>query len=76
MSNPWKDRDVIQIPLYSRKNDELKDEDLVCYCFGFRKKDIEKDYIDNDGRSTILDRIASETKAGKCDCAHTNPKGR
>jgi hypothetical protein len=49
--------------------------DLVCYCFGYTKDDIEQDYI-TQGRSLILERIAAEKKAGACDCANQNPKGR
>jgi hypothetical protein len=53
-----------------------KDDDLVCCCFGYTRADIEKDYIDNTGQSTILERITFEKKAENCDCAHRNPKGR
>jgi len=54
---------------------EFKENDLVCYCFQFTRKQIEKDYSDN-GRSRILELIAHEKKAGGCDCAQKNPKGR
>ncbi len=50
--------------------------ELVCYCFGYSLKDIENDLIDNHGKSQILDRIMSEKKAGRCECATRNPKGR
>ena len=49
--------------------------DLICYCFGYTRLDIEQDFIKN-GRSLIMDRISAEKKAGGCDCAHKNPKGR
>lgn len=49
--------------------------DLVCYCFRYTKYDIEQDFITN-GRSLIMERIAAEKKAGACDCANKNPKGR
>ena len=49
-------------------------DDLVCFCFGYTRNDIEQDYI-NDGRSKIMERIASEKKAGGCDCAVKNSKG-
>ena len=52
-----------------------EDNDLVCYCFEYTKKDIEKDYLDN-GRSTIFERIIFEKKAGQCNCTQKNPKGR
>ncbi len=67
---------MIQIPSYSPMKNEFQDEELVCYCFGYTKKDIEKDCVDNNSRSTILERIAFEKKAGKCDCAQKNPKGQ
>lgn len=57
-------------------NDSFKDPDPVCYCFGYTKRDIENDYMDHDGLSTILERIIQEKKAGGCNCSHTNPKGR
>ncbi len=53
----------------------FRDDDLVCYCFQYTKKQIEDDYIDN-GRSIILERIIAEKKAGGCECAQKNPKGR
>lgn len=66
---------VFEIGSYSPKRNEFKDNDLVCYCFEYTKKDIEKDYLDN-GRSTIFERIIFEKKAGQCDCTQKNPKGR
>ncbi|MDQ1331902.1 MAG: hypothetical protein QG578_2172 [Thermodesulfobacteriota bacterium] len=60
---------------YTLETGEFKDDDLVCYCFGYTKKDIAKDYRDN-GRSVILEKIAFEKKAGGCNCAVKNPKGR
>ena len=67
---------MIEIRSYSQERNEFKDDDLVCYCFGYTRKDIEKDYVDNNGQSRILERITFEKKAGKCDCAQKNPKGR
>lgn len=49
--------------------------DLICYCFGYTATDIAKDVMEN-GKSTIMDRILSEKKAGGCQCAIKNPKGR
>ena len=48
--------------------------ELVCYCFGYTAADIEKD-VRLNGRSTILERILTEKKAGKCRCAVKNPRG-
>ena len=50
-------------------------ESLICYCFGYTTSDIERDVVAN-GKSTIMDRIMSEKKAGGCQCAPKNPKGR
>ena len=54
---------------------EFQANDLVCYCFKYTKKDIERDYLKNN-HSTIAAKIAAEKKAGGCDCAIKNPKGR
>ena len=48
--------------------------DLVCYCFGYSIADIERDLAAN-GRSTLLERIVAEKKAGGCDCAAKHPRG-
>lgn len=53
---------------------EFKEDDLVCYCFNYMRKEIENDYLDN-GRSIIFEQIAAEKKSGGCDCAQKNPKG-
>jgi hypothetical protein len=50
-------------------------ERLVCYCFNYTAADIEND-ARLHGRSTILERIMAEKKAGACQCALRNPKGR
>ena len=66
---------MIEIGPYSQERNEFKDNDLVCYCFKYTKRDIEKDYLDN-GRSLIYEKITFEKKAGGCNCAKKNPKGR
>ena len=50
-------------------------DDLVCYCFGYTESDIEED-VRLNGKSTILEKILSEKKAGACQCSEKNPKGR
>ncbi len=50
-------------------------EEQICYCFGYMATDIAQDAAVH-GRSTILERILSEKKAGVCQCATKNPKGR
>jgi hypothetical protein len=54
---------------------EAQNTDLICFCFGYTRKAIEQDFIKN-GRSFILEKISAEKKAGGCDCAAKNPKGR
>ena len=50
-------------------------DDLVCYCFGYTRGDIEQDYR-RHGRSAIMDTIVGLKRQGRCDCAVRNPKGR
>lgn len=50
-------------------------EELICYCFNYTTRDIEDD-VRSHGRSTILERILAEKKAGACQCASKNPRGR
>jgi hypothetical protein len=50
-------------------------EDLLCYCFNYTVSDIERDVSEN-GKSTIMEKILSEKKAGGCRCSEKNPKGR
>jgi hypothetical protein len=66
---------MIEIRPYSQEKNEPGDDDLVCYCFQYTRRDIEKDYLDN-GRSEILKKITLEKKAGGCHCATKNPEGR
>ena len=64
------------IVIESKKNrpKAFSDDDLVCHCFKYTKRDIENDYREN-GRSSICERIAAEKKADACNCAALNPKG-
>lgn len=50
--------------------------DLVCYCFEYSADDIREDVKANNGRSTILEQIAAEKKAGGSQCATRHPEGR
>ena len=47
----------------------------ICYCFNYTATDIEHDVLTH-GRSTIMERILTEKKAGACQCATKNPAGR
>jgi len=50
-------------------------EEQICYCFNYTATDIREDVLAY-GRSTIMERILSEKKAGACQCAAKNPKDR
>jgi hypothetical protein len=54
---------------------ETADPIPVCYCFGFTREDIQREVVET-GRSTILGRIKTEVKAGKCACEVKNPSGK
>lgn len=54
---------------------EETDPILVCYCFGFTRKDIENEIADV-GRPTVADRITAEIKASNCPCEVKNPSGK
>ena len=57
------------------EQNEFQNDEVVCYCFEYTRNDIEKDYLQN-GRSTIMEKIIAEKKAGGCHCAEKHPKGR
>ena len=61
-------------PITPEKN-AYQDDDLVCYCFGYTRKNIEDDYK-NNGFSKILEKITTEKKNKNCRCKVKNPKGR
>lgn len=46
----------------------------VCYCFGWTPEKIHAE-MKATGRSTVIDRIKAQVKAGNCDCEVTNPQG-
>jgi hypothetical protein len=48
---------------------------MICYCHNYTAADIREDALKN-GRSTIMEKIMAESKAGNCNCAANNPKGR
>ncbi|MGL1930586.1 MAG: hypothetical protein OCC45_02370 [Desulfotalea sp.] len=54
---------------------EFKDDDLVCYCFEYTKRNIEDDFIKH-GKSKILEKIKTEKKNKGCNCEIKNPKGK
>ncbi|MCJ7603009.1 MAG: hypothetical protein MUO63_16110 [Desulfobulbaceae bacterium] len=50
-------------------------KEMVCYCFSYSTEDIRQD-AGIYGRSTIMERIMAASRAGICNCAASNPKGR
>jgi hypothetical protein len=54
---------------------QFSNDDLVCYCFEYTKRNIETDYIEN-GFSKILEKIKKEKSLHGCDCSVKNPKGK
>lgn len=48
---------------------------MICYCFSYTDDDIARDVRDNNGKSTIEEKIAREKAAGRCRCEVKNPKG-
>lgn len=46
----------------------------VCYCFGFTPAMIQEE-IRTTGKSTVVERIATEMKAEWCACEIRNPQG-
>ena len=65
---------MIEIKSSFPKRNKFNDEDLVCYCFEYKKKDIENDFNEN-GRSIIYQKIVLEKKTGGCHCSSMNPSG-
>ena len=69
-----KNKDHETAKLFISEKEHFRKEDLVCFCFGYTRNDIEQDFFKN-GRSIIIAKIAGEKKTGGCDCATKNPKG-
>lgn len=46
----------------------------VCYCFGWTPEKIRAE-IETTGKSTAIDHIKAQVKAGNCYCEVTNPQG-
>ena len=66
---------MIEIKPSIPKQNKFNDEDLVCHCFEYTKKDIENDFTEN-GSSLIYKKIVFEKKEGGCNCASKNPGGK
>ncbi len=48
---------------------------VICYCHNHTNEDLQRDVVQY-GRSTILEKIIAESKAGNCSCEVRNPKGK
>ncbi|MDQ1239120.1 MAG: hypothetical protein QG577_1305 [Thermodesulfobacteriota bacterium] len=59
----------------STKPNKHGEDQLICYCFGYTKRDLEEDFR-NNGSSSIMERIMAEKRFGGCQCASKNPSGR
>ena len=46
----------------------------VCYCFGWTPQKIQAE-IKTTGKSTAIEQIKAQVKAGNCYCEVTNPQG-
>lgn len=46
----------------------------LCYCFGHSAESIRNEWVET-GKSTVLESIKAEVKAGTCHCEVTNPGG-
>jgi len=54
---------------------ETEDPVPVCYCFGHTRASLWEE-IERTGRSTVLNSIKREVKAGRCECETKNPSGK
>ena len=50
--------------------------ELICYCFQYTDEDIKQNFEVNNGRSTILEKIAIAKRNGTCDCDNKHPQKR
>jgi hypothetical protein len=66
---------MIQHIKITTENNIFKDNDLVCFCFEYTKKDIEEDFK-NHRYSKIIEKIQAEKKNKACSCEVKNPKGK
>jgi len=46
----------------------------VCYCFGWTPQKIQEE-IKTTGKTTAIEQIKTQVKAGNCYCEVTNPQG-
>lgn len=63
------------IHIQKKPQSSFRNNDIVCFCFGYSKKDIIEDFINNNNLSTILEKIKTEKQSDGCECKTKNPKG-
>ena len=62
----------LKVPAGFKENASPK---TVCYCFNHTIESIEEE-IRLSGKSTVVESITAEIKAGNCECETMNPKGK
>ncbi len=67
-------KEIKELIILHNGGNTLKEE-MICYCHSYTVSDLERD-VAQHGRSTITEKIIAESKAGNCNCAANNPKGR
>lgn len=66
---------MIKLNVNTNDKNEFQDDDIVCFCFDFTKKDIKEDFHTH-GYSKILQNIKVEKKNNGCHCEVKNPRGK
>ncbi len=54
---------------------ETEDPIPLCYCFGHTRASVEEEIVAT-GRTTVIESISEEIRAGRCACEVKNPSGR
>jgi len=49
---------------------------LICYCYEYTEADIINDFLEHNGKSTILAKIAKAKKTNICQCDIYHPEKR
>lgn len=65
-------KDALSVPVGLKEPDNPAVP--VCYCFGWTPQKIRKE-IEATGKSTVIEQITTQVKAGNCYCEVTNPQG-
>lgn len=65
-------KDDLSVPVGFKEPGDLTAP--ACYCFGWSLKKIRAE-VQATGKSTVVDQIKAQVKAGNCYCEVTNPQG-